>query len=160
MSQQNSSGKAKDAWRARTGDWVDYTHARWAPVINCMVQFEDTFLLVKRSSEVNIHPNTWHIVGGYLDDKKSLEEKVYEELGEELGLKKENIISIRRGDIFDIENPQYGKTFVVHPVLVTVNTNVITLDWEAQEYAWVMKDEIETYDTLPSFSIILKSLSL
>ncbi len=94
-------------------DQVDYTKARWAPVINCVVRFNGKILLVKRSEKLNFYPGYWNGISGFLDDQKSLKEKVLEELHEELGLASASIVNIQPGQIFDQEEPQYKKTWIV-----------------------------------------------
>lgn len=137
---------------------VDFTHARWAPVINCVVKHKDKILMVKRSKDLKLYPNLWNGIGGFLDDKKSLEEKVQEELKEELGIRANDIISIRMGGIFHSDDPKYGKTWIIHPVLVKVRTDKITLDWEAQEYRWVTLSEVKKLKVVKGFGIVVEEL--
>lgn len=137
---------------------IDYTNVRWAPVINCVLMHKGKILIVKRSKDLELYPGYWNGIGGFLDDKKSLEEKVREELYEELGIKKQGIISLRLGEIFDAEAPEYQKTFVVHPVFIEVKTSAISLDWEAEEYAWVTVSETKQYKLTPSFIKVLAIL--
>jgi len=116
---------------------TDYTKARWAPVINCVLKHKEKILVVERSKELNFYPGYWNGVSGFLDDQKSLKEKVVEEIREELGLSEDKIKRIRLGEIFDQEEPKYKKTWIVHPVLVDVSDDSIEIDWEARNYRWV-----------------------
>lgn len=136
---------------------VDFTDVRWAPVVNCVVKYGRKILLVKRSDTLRLYPGYWNGISGFLDDKKSLEEKVQEELREELGIKKSQIVSIKLGKIFDQEAPKYKKTWIVHPVLVTVSTDAVTLDWEAREYQWLLPREVWQLKLLPGFEQVLQS---
>lgn len=135
---------------------TDYTNTRWAPVVSCIVKHNGKILVVKRSSEVNVYPGKWNGIGGYLDDKKNLEEKVKEELFEETGIGEGEIKSVKLGEIFDGDDPEIGKTWVIHPVLVEVETDKISLDWEAEEYRWIDPQEAENLDTTPGFKKIVK----
>jgi len=145
---------------------VDFTHARWAPVINSIVKFKDRFdkltagkiLIVKRSKEMRLYPGKWNSIGGFLDDHKNLEEKVKEELNEELGIGAGDIISIKLGEIFDLDDPNYKKTWVIHPVLVEVKSDKVRLDWEAEEYKWVTLPEIKNFDTVFGFDKVVDKL--
>src|SRR3989338_8118254 len=128
---------------------IDYTHARWAPVINCVVELDGKFLIVKRNSSMRLYPGYWNGIAGFLDDTKSLGKKVKEELLEEAGIKARDILSIRLGEIFDLNDPKYRKTWVVHPVLVKVKNKRITLDWEAEDYRWISPREIKRFNTTP-----------
>lgn len=137
---------------------TDFTNIRWTPVVNCVLKYKDKILVVERSKELRLYPGCWNGISGFLDDNKSLEEKVFEEIKEEVGLSKKNIISIQYGQIFDQEEPKYKKTWIVHPVLVKVNTNKIKLDWEAQNYKWIKLEEIKKLKLLPGFDLVVKTL--
>ena len=141
-------------------DQIDFTNARWAPVINCLVKFQNKILLVRRSKEINFYPGYWNGISGFLDDQKSLFEKVHEELKEELGLDVGAITKIHPGQVFDQEEPVYKKTWIVHPVLVEFNTDVIKTDWEADSFIWLSVDETRTKKLLPGFELVLSALGL
>jgi len=136
---------------------TDYTNARWAPVVSCVVKHNDKILIVKRSRDMKIYPNLWNGIGGFLDDEKSFEEKIKEELGEETGIKESEIISIKHGEIFDLDDPAIGKTWVIHPALVEVSTDAIVLDWEAEEYRWINPEEVKNFEVAAGFVRIVKN---
>ncbi|MDP2874440.1 MAG: NUDIX domain-containing protein [bacterium] len=138
---------------------VDYTNARWAPVINCVLKHKNKLLVVQRNKELNFYPGYWNGVSGFLDDQRSLDQKVSDELREELGVPKAKIKKIRLGEIFDQEEPKYKKTWVVHPVLVEIETDKIKLDWEAKNYKWLTLEEIKKLKLLPGFDGVLRRLS-
>jgi ADP-ribose pyrophosphatase YjhB (NUDIX family) len=96
-------------------------------------------------------------VSGFLDDDKSLADKVYEELKEELGLDKDKVVFIKYGQVFDQDEEKYKKTWIVHPVLVEVSTDKIKTDWESQGYAWFTPKEARKKDLLPGFDRVLDS---
>ena len=137
-------------------DQVDFTNARYAPVINSVVKFKGKILIVKRSEKLNFFPGFWNGVSGFLDDKKSIKKKVIEEISEELGMKKENLISVKMGNIFHQESPEYKKTWIVHPLLVKVNTHKIKLDFESSEYKWINIKDAKKYKLLPGFDRVIK----
>lgn len=144
-------------FKAKSGQ-IDYTNARWAPVINCVVKYKDKILIVQRSKKLNFYPGYWNGISGFLDDKKSLTEKIIDELKEELGMPRSMIKKIRLGEIFDQEELKYKKTWIVHPVLVEVKTDRIKLDWEARGYKWVTLQEAVELKLLPGFDRVLKNL--
>lgn len=39
---------------------VDYTHARFAPVVNCVVKYGERILLVPRSKDLKLYPEYWN----------------------------------------------------------------------------------------------------
>lgn len=137
---------------------VDYTQARWAPVINCVVRHRGRILVVRRNKKSNFYPGYWNGVSGFLDDRRSLKEKVADELREELGIVKKHIKRIQFGEIFDEEAPKYKKTWIVHPVLVDVDTDTIKLDWEAEDYKWTNPADAYKLKLLPGFNEVLEKL--
>lgn len=145
----------KSKFRAKNGQ-VDFSKVRWAPVINCVVKYKNKILLVQRSPTLHFYPSYWNGISGFLDDRKSLKEKVIEEMREELGLSKRLIKHIRPAQIFDQEEPKYKKTWIVHPVLVEVSTDKIKLDWEARRYCWLTLARAKKYKLLPGFERVLK----
>lgn len=149
----------KQTFRPKPGQ-TDYTNARWAPIINCVVKYKDKFLIVQRSKSLHFYPDYWNGVSGFLDDQRSLEQKVKDELNEELGLSRAKVKKIRLGEIFDQEAPEYKKTWVVHPVFVEVAADKIRLDWEAKNYRWVTLKEAKKLKLLPGFDKVLEKLSL
>lgn len=153
-----SKGSGRElAFVPRPGQ-MDYTAARWAPVVNCVVMYRGKILLVQRSPKVHLYPGYWNGVSGFLDTHASLRGKVFEELSEELGLPKHQVRAVRLGHIFDQEAPEYRKTWIVHPVLVEVKTDKIRLDWEAERYRWVSLKEARALKLLPGFDRVLDAL--
>lgn len=149
--------KKEPKFKPRKGQ-MDFTHARWAPVVNCVLKFGNKILLVRRNKNMRLYPGYWNGISGFLDDNKSLEEKVWQELKEEVGLNKKNIICINPGHVFDQEESKYKKTWIVHPVLIEVNTDKIKLDWEAENYQWVSLEEARKLQLLPGFDKVLENL--
>lgn len=138
---------------------VDYTRARWAPVINCVVKYRGKILIVQRSKGMRLYPGYWNGISGFLDDKRALKEKVRDELREEAGIPARAIRRIRLGKIFHQDAPKYGKIWIVHPVLVEVAANKVKLDWEASSFKWVKPRDAKKLKLLPGFDRVLKNVS-
>ncbi|MBI1999089.1 MAG: NUDIX domain-containing protein, partial [Parcubacteria group bacterium] len=138
---------------------IDFTNARWAPVINCVVKHKDKILIVKRSAALRLYPGYWNGISGFLDDKRTLEQKARDEVREELGIPAKAIKKVRVGAIFHQNAPKYKKTWIVHPVLVEAATDKIRLDWEAAEYRWIRPNEAGHFKLLPGFDTVLKKVA-
>ncbi len=128
---------------------IDYTTIRYAPVVNVVVTYQGKIFCVQRSADMRLYPNYWDWICGFLDDNKSIEEKAYEELEEELGLGTNDIESLTRGEPWIDEAPEYNKTWLIVPVLAKVKTNKFTLNWEAQRGKWFTPEELKTLDLVP-----------
>ncbi|MCR4328540.1 MAG: NUDIX domain-containing protein [Patescibacteria group bacterium] len=129
---------------------IDYTHSKRAPVINCLVEFDGRILLVKRSKDLYFYPGIWNGIGGFLDDEKSPAEKAKEEIEEELNISPDKILKINIGEIFEMTDARYEKTWIIHPVHAVVATDKVRLDWEAEEYRWILPEDISKYDNAMS----------
>ncbi|MFA5359044.1 MAG: NUDIX domain-containing protein [Patescibacteria group bacterium] len=147
----------KSKFKPKPGQ-IDFTHVRFAPVINCVLKYKDKILLVQRSKDLNFYPGYWNGISGFLDDHRRLKEKVVDEIREELGMNENMIKSIKLGEIVDQEAPKYKKTWVVHPVLVEVKTDKVKLDWEARDYKWLKIAEVKKLKLLPGFNQVLEKL--
>lgn len=152
-------GMKKGEFKLKPGQ-VDYTNARWAPVMNCVVKYRDKILVVQRSKELNFYPGYWNGISGFLDDKRSFDQKVKDELREELGIPRRMVKKIRLCEIFHQEALKYKKTWIVHPVLVEVSTDKIKLDWEARNYKWVRLSEAKKLKLLPGYNKVLEKISV
>ncbi len=150
---------AEPTFKPKDGQ-IDYTNIRYAPVINCVVRHNDTILIVQRNPNMRLYPNLWNGISGFLDDGRSIEEKVHDELREELGFVMRDVISMQRGPIFDQEEENYRKTWIVHPILVDVRTDKVQLNWEAQSYQWIKIEDAKTFELLPGFDKVLALLFL
>ena len=139
---------------------IDFTHIKRVPVVNCVIRYKDKILLVKRSDDIHFYPGYWNGISGFLDDGRSIEEKLKAELNEEIGLKEADILSLVQGEPFEEEDLKYKKTWIIHPALLDVRTDRITLDWEAKECRWVDLKEVKDFQILPGFEKVLAALGL
>lgn len=135
---------------------MDFTHARYCPVINALVTRNNRILLFQRHKDMNLFPGHWHCIGGFLDDHQSVEEKIREELQEEAGITGKDIVSIRQGSLVMHDAPQYHKTFLVVPALVTVRSDNFTLNWESQAARWYTPEQALDLELMPGFKDILR----
>lgn len=147
----------KEVFKPKKGQ-IDYTHIRYAPVINCLLRYRGKILLMKRNKNLRFYPNYWNGISGFLDDNRGIQEKIIREIHEELGISSRMVGKIKIGPIFHQEAKKYKKTWIVHPVLVEVKTDKIKIDWEARGYEWVKPSEIRKRKLLPGFSLVLSAL--
>ncbi|MBI3624191.1 hypothetical protein HY218_01010, partial [Candidatus Saccharibacteria bacterium] len=106
--------------------------------------------------DMKLYPDYWNGISGFLDDQSSVEEKVASELGEELSVHPQDIISLKRGNILIQESHEYQKTWIIFPVLAEIKTTQYTLDWEAQRAQWLKLTEAFKLNLLPGFDEVLR----
>ena len=138
---------------------INYSKSKIAPVINVFVKFKDKVLILKRSNKVRVYQNKWNAVAGYLDELKPIQEKVLEEIKEELGVNKNNIFTIYFGQPYEFTDNKINKTWIVYPVLVEFQKEPeIKLDWEHTEYKWIKPEELKNFDIVPKLEESLKRI--
>ena len=139
---------------------IDYSDSQIAPVVNIVVYWNDTILLLKRSEKVNSYKGKWNTLGGYLDEIRPVQEKVFEELREELSIAHPDA-EISFGESYEFHDESIGKIWIVCPVLCTfAEKPEIRIDWEHTEYRWIHPEEIERFDAVPRLKEIFQRLGL
>jgi NADH pyrophosphatase NudC (nudix superfamily) len=130
---------------------TDYTDIRYCPVINCVVTHKGKVLLVHRSADLRLYPDTWNGISGFLDDAQDIEDKAREELLEEAHIEASQIASIKHGKVLIQDDQDYQKTWIVFPLLMRVNTDKFKLSWEAQDAQWFKPAEVTKLKLVPGF---------
>ena len=126
---------------------IDYHTSDVAPVLTIFVEFDSRILLLKRSDKVRAYKGKWNVLAGYLDDLRPVQEKVLEELEEEIGVTQEEAKDICFGKVEKTQDKEIGMTWIGQPVLVRLKSKPkIKLDWEHVEKRWISPDNLEKYD--------------
>ena len=137
---------------------IDYTNSKIAPVLICFVKYKDKFLLLKRSDKVLAYKNLWSVLAGFIDDEKTIEDKIIEEITEELGLKKEDVKKITRGDIYTFKDEKIDRDWIRNLYVVEISTDNIKLDWEHVDYKWISSEEINNFEITPGLAMDLEKI--
>lgn len=136
---------------------IDYSKAKTALVLTVFVQYKNEILLLKRSDKVGTYKGLWNTVTGYLDEPKSIIEKIKEELREELDIEGNIIQSYSIGKSFQFTDIKINKTWIVYPANIKLNQKPeIKLDWEHTEYIWIKPKDIKKYKTVPNLHLSLE----
>lgn len=131
---------------------VDFSDTVSAPVLNIFVVFDGEVLLLKRSDKVGSYRGFWNVVGGYIDEPVSLEEKVFEELSEELGITQKQVASVAFAERFSVFDEDIPKEWLVHPVLVELKMKVEpVLDWEHTAFVWITPERFGEFLLVKGF---------
>lgn len=137
---------------------TDYTNARSAPVLVIFVKHRDKYLIVKRSNKMLTYKGLWSCLAGFVDDEKSMEEKVIFEIEEELGLKKTDIKEIKTGETYLFVDKELDREWIRHVYLVEITNPNIKLSWEHSGYAWITTSDLKNYETTPGFETDLEKV--
>jgi len=129
---------------------INYTDAPEAAVLSIFLAVQGEILLLKRSSAVGTHREVWCGPAGYLDELVPIEEKVKEELREELSLTEADLPEFQYGEEVCSTGPD-GRIWHIYPVRVNLAERPeIILDYEHTEYVWIKPSEMKNYQTVPS----------
>lgn len=125
--------------------------------VTCLITWNRLFLMLKRSTKVNINRGLWCGVAGRIEKGMTPIETAFKEIQEETDLKKEHIELIGSVPpiLIDID-PQ--NEAVVYPFLFKTHNPIIKLDWEHTEYKWVKLNMINSLETVPRFNDIITAL--
>jgi len=134
---------------------INYSNSDIAPVIVIFIKYKDKIILLKRSDKVRTYKGKWNTVAGYLDEIMPINEKILEEIREELKINEDNIsiAHIGRSYNFTDSEVEKNKSWIVHPVLIKLKSRPdIKLDWEHTDYKWIKPEELKNFDTTPHLS--------
>jgi len=136
---------------------INYSNSDAAAVITIFIRYKEEILILKRSNKVATYQGRWNTVAGYIDELKPIHEKIIEEINEEIGVIKDNILRQKIGDTYTFKDMKTNKTWIVCPVLVELkNKPDIKLDWEHTEYKWIKPEEIKKYNIVPKIEESLR----
>lgn len=119
-----------------------------AMVVTAILENDNKLLILKRSEKVKSYRHKWSGISGYFEKKEDLLSRALIEICEETQIKKENITLKKILEKIEIEI-ENRKKIVVQPFLFSSKTNIISLNWENDEYKWINEEEVKSYDTVP-----------
>jgi 8-oxo-dGTP pyrophosphatase MutT (NUDIX family) len=119
-----------------------------AMVVTAILENDNKLLILKRSEKVKSYKHKWSGISGYFEKKEDLLSRALIEIYEETQIKKENITLRKILEKIEIEI-ENSKKIIVQPFLFSSKTNLISLNWENDEYKWIKEEEVKSYDTVP-----------
>jgi ADP-ribose pyrophosphatase YjhB (NUDIX family) len=93
----------------------------------------------------------WSCLAGFVDDEKTMEEKVAFEIEEELGLKTTDIKEIKEGETYLFVDKDLDREWIRHIYLVEITNPNIKLSWEHTELVWITPEEAKNFEATPGF---------
>jgi 8-oxo-dGTP pyrophosphatase MutT (NUDIX family) len=116
-------------------------------VATSVISFEGRILILKRSQKVGTYQGKWACASGYIEEGETPYETAIKEIGEELGLDPEDVELVKEGEVVLARDGDI--LWAIHPFLFTTRKNEIELDWEHDEFRWILPHEIENYSCVP-----------
>jgi 8-oxo-dGTP pyrophosphatase MutT (NUDIX family) len=132
----------------------DATVSAPAHVVTCFMlrrdRGHDEVLLARRSERVRTYRGAWAAISGYVEPHVTPLDQAYQELSEEAGFQRENVILLREGDPLAFRDESIAQDWVVHPFLfLALRPEAARRDWEAQAFAWMTPGSLSGLHTVP-----------
>ena len=124
---------------------------------------EEKILILKRSNKVKTYKGMWGGVAGYIEEKEKPYDTALKEIGEEIGLKENEITFVKKFEpisFTDIYNKEKYDWEVFAFLFKIKSNSKIKIDWEHSEYRWISPSEINKFDTVPKLKEIVSKIGL
>ncbi|MFH0755186.1 MAG: NUDIX domain-containing protein [bacterium] len=122
-------------------------------IVRIIIKRNNTFLFCKNKKRGN-----YYLIGGHVEFGDSLEETIYKEIKEEIGLKKENITNISYKTYFEQKFTQEEKVHHELNMIFTANIpdNIKIISKENHiSFEWIDTKDIKNINLLPKKMIPL-----
>jgi len=130
-------------------------------VVTCILEKSGKILVLKRSKLVRTYRGRWGGIAGYVEDQEKPLDTAMKEISEEVGLQPDAITLVKKGDPITISDTSEGRAYdwIVHPFLFHIkDKSLIRIDWEHEEYRWVVPSEVRTLETVPGLDVVVTQL--
>jgi len=125
-------------------------------VVTVIAKKDDRILILKRSRRVGTFKEHWAGVSGSILPGEKAAEAAIRELREETGRAPSSPNRIIQCD--PVYARDSGTIWKVHPFLMELDSDKISLDWEHDEYRWIAPSELTRYQTVPRLEEVVSSL--
>lgn len=120
--------------------------------------YDGRYLILKRSNRVKSMRNLWAGISGIIEGDEEPLYRAKTEIFEEVGIPQDRISLLRSARQIRVGSQYENHEWLIHPFLFSVQDPKITLNWENQEYKWIMPSELAQYQTVPSLDKVLACL--
>lgn len=111
-------------------------------IVSAVIEKDRDLLFGKKKANVGPYPNTWHLVGGGVNDGESLSDAIKREIKEEAGIEVE--ISRSLGFDEDYEPNKHGEIthYIFLIFLAKYVSGEIKADDDIEKLEWISKDKL------------------
>lgn|SRR3989338_7389424 len=120
------------------------------------LRHKDRILILKRSSKVGSFRGCWAGISGSIEEGENPLECAVREIKEEAGLQESDITLVSEGKVIRAEKGEVA--WIVRPFLFEAKSDDITIDWEHDEYKWILPEDIKKFNAVPRLEEMLESV--
>jgi ADP-ribose pyrophosphatase YjhB (NUDIX family) len=126
-------------------------------IVSAVIEKNNDLLFGKKRTNIGPYPNTWHLIGGGVDDGELLSDAIKREIKEEAGVEVEIIKPL--GFDEDFEPNKHGET--THYIFLVFQTKYvsgkITADDDIEQLEWIPRSKLsEVSLNKPSIKLFKK----
>lgn len=125
-------------------------------VVTVIGKREGKILILKRSKKVGTFKEHWAGISGSLHPGEKASEAALRELKEETGIVLKSSAPVIQCD--PVYARDTGTIWKVHPFLIELDSEKVSLDWEHDEYRWIDPSELKEFQTVPRLEEVVSSL--
>ena len=119
-------------------------------VVTCFLEHDGEIMILRRSERVGTYQGKWAGVSGYIEEDSSALEQAWTEIKEEVGMDRDDVELVRKGQPLEVVDAELGRKWIVHPFRFRVaRPETIKIDWEHTERKWIAPEDIGRHDTVP-----------
>ena len=127
-------------------------------IVTVFLTHEGKYLILKRSNKVRTMKNLWAGISGIIEGDEDPQYRAKREVLEETGIGEESLTLLRSEREMKVESQYANHEWLIHPFLFSVRDPKIVLNWENQDYRWIVPSELSEYETVPSLDRVLDCL--
>ena len=126
-----------------------------ARIATALLEHDGFILLLKRSKNVKTMKGKWAGISGYIEQEEAIDAAI-REVKEEVGIDKDKLRLLARGDVIEVKDYENDTIWIVHPFLFHTSDTNIRLEREHEDYRWIKPEDIACYDTVPKLKEALE----
>jgi 8-oxo-dGTP diphosphatase len=130
-------------------------------VVTCLLEHDGKILLFKRSNRVGTYRGRWGGVAGYVEELEDPYDTAIKEISQETGIGLDAIMLVKKGQPLEISDTYEGRRYdwIVYPFLFHIKDKaLVCIDWEHEEYRWILPSEVKKFDTVPGLDKVVAEL--
>jgi len=111
-------------------------------IVSAVIEDGNKLLFGRKTKDVGPYPNTWHLIGGGINEGESLEDNLKREILEETGIEVDILKSLSFDE--DYEPNKHGELthYIFLVYLVKYKSGTPTADDDIKTLRWFKKDEL------------------
>ncbi|UCE39154.1 MAG: NUDIX domain-containing protein [Thermoplasmata archaeon] len=125
-------------------------------IATSVIVYQGKILVLRRSDEVGTYQGRWACVSGYVEVGETADKTALREISEEIGLKRDDYEFRRKGKVLHARDKTM--LWAIHPFLFETKKQNITLDWEHEEYKWILPKEIAELECVPKLKETIETV--